>query len=44
MLENGSCIRPVEFDCAFETVCERCIQFTTAVDTPTWSPARAFPA
>ena len=32
MLGNGYCTRPVELDCAFETVCERCTYFATAVE------------
>jgi len=29
LLGNGYCQRPVELDCAFETVCETCVHFTT---------------
>lgn len=32
MLGNGYCTRPAELDCAFETVCETCTYFTTAVE------------
>ena len=32
MLGNGYCTRPVELDCAFETICETCTYFTTAVE------------
>ena len=32
MLGNGYCTRPVELDCAFETVCERCGYFATAIE------------
>lgn len=31
MLGNGWCARPVELDCAFETICETCSYFTTTV-------------
>jgi len=29
LLGNGYCTRPVELDCAFETVCETCVHFDT---------------
>jgi hypothetical protein len=29
LLGNGYCTRPVELDCAFETVCETCVHFST---------------
>jgi site-specific recombinase XerD len=29
LLGNGYCTRPVELDCAFETVCETCVHFAT---------------
>lgn len=29
LLGNGHCTRPVELDCAFETVYETCVHFTT---------------
>jgi site-specific recombinase XerD len=32
MLGNGYCTRPVELDCAFETICETCTYFATAVE------------
>ena len=32
MLGNGSCTRPVELDCAFETICEGCTYFATTVE------------
>jgi site-specific recombinase XerD len=32
MLGNGYCTRPVELDCAFETICETCTYFTTTVE------------
>jgi len=32
MLGNGLCTRPVELDCAFETICEGCTYFATAVE------------
>ena len=32
MLGNGFCTRPVELDCAFETICEACTYFATAVE------------
>jgi hypothetical protein len=32
MLGNGYCTRPVELDCAFETICEGCTYFATAVE------------
>lgn len=32
MLGNGYCTRPVELDCAFETICESCTYFATAVE------------
>ena len=31
MLGNGYCTRPVELDCAFETICETCTYFTTSI-------------
>ena len=31
MLGNGWCARPIELDCAFETICETCSYFTTTV-------------
>jgi integrase len=31
MLGNGYCARPVELDCAFETICETCTYFTTSI-------------
>jgi integrase len=32
MLGNGVCTRPVELDCAFETICETCTYFATTVE------------
>jgi integrase len=32
MLGNGFCTRPVELDCAFETICEGCTYFATTVE------------
>ncbi|HUR22484.1 MAG TPA: tyrosine-type recombinase/integrase [Acidimicrobiales bacterium] len=32
MLGNGYCTRPVELDCAFESICERCSYFATTVE------------
>ena len=32
MLGNGYCTRPVELDCAFETICETCTYFATAIE------------
>jgi len=32
MLGNGYCTRPIELDCAFESVCERCAHFATTVE------------
>jgi len=32
MLGNGLCTRPVELDCAFETICEGCTYFATSVE------------
>jgi site-specific recombinase XerD len=32
MLGNGYCTRPVELDCAFETICETCTFFTTSIE------------
>jgi integrase len=32
MLGNGYCTRPVELDCAFETICETCTYFATTVE------------
>jgi integrase len=32
MLGNGYCTRPVELDCAFETICEGCTYFATAIE------------
>jgi len=29
LLGNGYCTRPIELDCAFETVCETCVHFAT---------------
>jgi len=31
MLGNGYCTRPIELDCAFETICETCTYFATTV-------------
>ena len=31
MLGNGYCTRPVELDCAFETICETCTYFATTI-------------
>jgi hypothetical protein len=32
MLGNGYCTRPVELDCAFETICETCTYFATTIE------------
>ena len=32
MLGNGYCSRPVELDCAFETICESCTYFATTME------------
>jgi integrase len=32
MLGNGICTRPVELDCAFETICETCTYFATTIE------------
>ena len=32
MLGNGMCTRPVELDCAFETICETCTYFATSIE------------
>ncbi len=32
MLGNGYCTRPVELDCAFETICEGCTYFSTTIE------------
>jgi integrase len=32
MLGNGMCTRPVELDCAFETICEGCTYFATSIE------------
>jgi len=32
MLGNGTCTRPVELDCAFETICETCTYFATTIE------------
>ena len=32
MLGNGYCTRPVELDCAFETICESCTYFATTIE------------
>ena len=32
MLGNGYCARPVEIDCAFETICEGCTYFETGLE------------
>jgi integrase/recombinase XerD len=29
---NGYCTRPVELDCAFETICEGCTFFATTIE------------
>jgi hypothetical protein len=31
MLGNGYCARPVELDCAFESICENCTFFQTSI-------------
>ena len=31
MLGNGYCARPVELDCAFESICESCTFFQTSI-------------
>lgn len=32
MLGNGYCTRPVDLDCAFETICESCTYFATTIE------------
>jgi hypothetical protein len=32
MLGNGYCVRPVEMDCHFESICESCSFFVTTVE------------
>ena len=32
MLGNGYCTRPIELDCAFETICEGCTFFATTIE------------
>jgi len=32
LLGNGYCNRPAELDCAFETVCETCVHFSTGAE------------
>ena len=32
MLGNGYCARPVELDCAFETICETCTYLATTIE------------
>lgn len=32
MLGNGSCARPVEMDCHFESICESCTFFVTTIE------------
>ena len=32
MLGNGYCARPVELDCAFESICETCSFFQTSIE------------
>jgi integrase len=32
MLGNGYCTRPVELDCAFESICESCTFFSTTIE------------
>jgi hypothetical protein len=32
MLGNGYCARPVEMDCHFESICESCTFFVTAIE------------
>jgi integrase len=42
MLGNGLCTRPVELDCAFETICEGCSYFETTIEfRPTLRRQRA---
>lgn len=42
MLGNGMCTRPIELDCAFETICETCTYFTTSIEfRPTLRRQRA---
>ena len=31
MLGNGYCVRPVEMDCHFESICESCSFFVTTI-------------
>jgi integrase len=32
MLANGYCVRPAQLDCSFESICEHCTYFATAVE------------
>lgn len=32
LLGNGYCTRPLELDCAFESVCETCVHFSTGLE------------
>jgi hypothetical protein len=32
MLGNGYCVRPVEMDCHFESICESCTFFVTTIE------------
>jgi hypothetical protein len=32
MLGNGFCTRPIDLDCTFETICESCTYFATAIE------------
>ena len=32
MLGNGLCLRPMELDCHFESICENCTYFETNVE------------
>ena len=32
LLGNGYCARPVELDCAFESICENCAYFQTSIE------------
>jgi hypothetical protein len=32
LLGNGYCTRPVELDCAFESICENCAFFQTSIE------------
>lgn len=32
MLGNGWCVRPIELDCTFESICETCSYYDTSIE------------